>query len=190
MGHNRWFTPTHLIESIRTFYGGTIDLDPTSEPLAQQAVQARRYYTKEDNGLMLPWTGRVYCNPPYAKTERGASQLEAFVEKADREYRLGNASEILLLIPVNSATKWWNVLSPYLMCMPDKRLIFRTEQGTRDSAQFPNALFYFGTRRGAFMEHFHTYGPIWHCVKYGTNYEEPVLDLWSQPPQEQERTHA
>lgn len=26
---------------------------------------ARKHYSVEDNGLAKPWTGRVWCNPPY-----------------------------------------------------------------------------------------------------------------------------
>ena len=44
--------------------GGAIDLDPASCALANTLIGARQFYTKEQNGLALPWFGRVYLNPP------------------------------------------------------------------------------------------------------------------------------
>lgn len=43
---------------------GRIDLDPASCPTANELVEAEQYYTRHMNGLMLPWFGCVYCNPP------------------------------------------------------------------------------------------------------------------------------
>ena len=54
-----WLTPRYILEPL-----GDFDLDPcaaTSRPWPT----ARKHYTKEDNGLLLPWEGRVWCNPPY-----------------------------------------------------------------------------------------------------------------------------
>lgn len=37
---------------------------------------ARKHYTIQDNGLMLPWEGRVWCNPPYGReTEEWIERL-------------------------------------------------------------------------------------------------------------------
>ena len=49
---------------MRFVFGGPIDLDPASTPQANQLVEARVFYTAQDNGLELPWFGNVYCNPP------------------------------------------------------------------------------------------------------------------------------
>ncbi len=56
-----WITPKWLIQQL-----GEFDLDPCAcEP--QPWACANRQYTESDNGLMLPWEGRVWCNPPYGK---------------------------------------------------------------------------------------------------------------------------
>lgn len=77
-----WLTPPALIEAL----GGwqSFDLDPCAQPdqggepsLRSGPGQplrgpvlptARRIYTEAENGLLLPWEGRVWCNPPYALT--------------------------------------------------------------------------------------------------------------------------
>ncbi|TWU22477.1 DNA N-6-adenine-methyltransferase (Dam) [Novipirellula galeiformis] len=56
-----WITPPGIINDL-----GPFDLDPCAcEP--QPWACAKRQYTESDNGLLLPWDGFVWCNPPYGK---------------------------------------------------------------------------------------------------------------------------
>ena len=58
-----WLTPPAIVEAL----GGadSFDLDPASLP-ERPWPTARQHYTEVDNGLMLPWFGRVWLNPPYS----------------------------------------------------------------------------------------------------------------------------
>lgn len=56
-----WITPKPLIDRL-----GPFDLDPCA-CIPQPWPCAARQYTIEDNGLLLPWDGLVWCNPPYGK---------------------------------------------------------------------------------------------------------------------------
>ena len=58
-GTNEWLTPPHIIKAL-----GEFDLDPCS-PENRPWDTAKKHYTKSENGLLLPWEGRVWCNPPY-----------------------------------------------------------------------------------------------------------------------------
>lgn len=60
---NTWFTPMEIIEAL----GGadSFDLDPCSH-VDRPFPTARRHFTAESNGLIKPWFGRVWCNPPYS----------------------------------------------------------------------------------------------------------------------------
>lgn len=57
-----WLTPTPIIDSL----GGwqSFDLDPCAA-VGQPWRTARRHMTAEDNGLIMPWSGRTWLNPPY-----------------------------------------------------------------------------------------------------------------------------
>lgn len=58
---DEWFTPPEIISEL-----GPFDLDVCSS-LSRPWDTAKRHYTKEDDGLKLPWQGRVWCNPPYGQ---------------------------------------------------------------------------------------------------------------------------
>lgn len=55
-----WLTPPHVLKAM-----GQFDLDPCACSEPRPWPTAETHYTKEMNGLILPWHGRVWCNPPY-----------------------------------------------------------------------------------------------------------------------------
>jgi hypothetical protein len=64
-----WLTPPHILKAL-----GEFDLDPCAS-LDRPWDTAKHHYTIEDDGLMMPWFGRVWCNPPYGK------EMNPFLEK-------------------------------------------------------------------------------------------------------------
>jgi hypothetical protein len=54
-----WLTPPEIVAAL-----GPFDLDPCA-PEWRPWDTARRHYTAADDGLALPWSGRVWLNPPY-----------------------------------------------------------------------------------------------------------------------------
>jgi hypothetical protein len=78
-----------------------IDLDPASSDAAQAVVQARRYYTIEDDGLSQDWAGRVWLNPPYA---RGVVDL--WIDRLCREYESGAVTAACCLVNNATETGW------------------------------------------------------------------------------------
>lgn len=94
---------------------GGFDLDVAAAP---HNAKCERFYTREDDGLILPWSGRVWCNPPY-------SDCGAWVRKAWAEFgyldpqgvfiRMGNPYAqprlIAMLLPANRVEQgWWQDL--------------------------------------------------------------------------------
>ena len=58
-------SPPDLIATTAAFYGGSIDLDPASSEAANSIVQADRFFSWRENGLIQPWKANsVYLFPP------------------------------------------------------------------------------------------------------------------------------
>ena len=60
-GHDEWLTPPEILRAL-----GAFDLDPCA-PVVRPWETAARHYTVADDGLALPWAGRVWCNPPFGR---------------------------------------------------------------------------------------------------------------------------
>ena len=58
-----WYTPAWIFDAL----GILFDLDPASPHDHPTAVPAANKYTVFDDGLKLPWSGRVWLNPPYSR---------------------------------------------------------------------------------------------------------------------------
>jgi phage N-6-adenine-methyltransferase len=97
-----WGTPPEIIEIARHSMGG-IDLDPCSSPAFNRIVQANRYYTIEQDGLSLPWAGRVWLNPPY-------SNVAPWADKIIRTVEDGDVSAACVLTYAKTETIWWQSL--------------------------------------------------------------------------------
>jgi hypothetical protein len=57
-----WYTPAWIFDGL----GITFDLDVAAPDGGAPNVPARRYLTVADDGLLTPWEGVVWCNPPYS----------------------------------------------------------------------------------------------------------------------------
>lgn len=71
-GKEEWLTPPEIIKALeQTRCDGDevpwpFDLDPCAPtPETRPWETAKAHYCIHDNGLVKPWAGRVWCNPPY-----------------------------------------------------------------------------------------------------------------------------
>lgn len=65
---DEWYTPRWLVEAL-----GNFDLDPAAPRRGHWT--ATHCYTREDDGLALPWFGRVFLNPPYSNPSPWVERL-------------------------------------------------------------------------------------------------------------------
>jgi hypothetical protein len=59
MLNDEWLTPPGIIDQL-----GPFDLDPCA-PAIRPWDTAQTHFTQAENGLLQPWHGFVWCNPPY-----------------------------------------------------------------------------------------------------------------------------
>ncbi len=146
------YTPKEIIEAAISVLGA-IDLDPCSNSKDTPNVPALEHFTIADDGLSLPWFGRVYMNPPYGRV------IGDWTQKLAGEYQAGNVTEAIALVPGRIDTQWWQSLGlRYPACFYTGRLVFI---GNNDPAPFPSTIFYLGEDIAKFYEVFSAIGQIW-----------------------------
>ncbi len=139
-GGHSWQTPAWLLDVLKKVFG-VFDLDPCSPTIRRRGapVSAKVYFTEEDDGLSLPWHGKVFVNPPYGR------ELKRWTAKARAEYLAGKASLVIALVPARTDTTWWHrdVLGEATIMFLKGRLRFGENA---ESAPFPSALVIWGAR--------------------------------------------
>ena len=131
-GHDEWLTPPHVIKAL-----GDFDLDPCA-PTVRPWDTARVHIAPPENGLLVPWRGRVWMNPPYSKIARWMG-------------RLAEHGDGIALVPARTCSRWfeeiaWDNASAALFLRG--RIRFHRVDGTRAPSGIgtPLVLFAFGAR--------------------------------------------
>ncbi len=92
-----WATPQALFDELNAEFGFSLDVCATVEN-----AKCKAFYTKEQDGLKQPWTGRVWCNPPYGKA------VGNWIAKAQQSARFGEAELVVMLIRSATDTKYFH----------------------------------------------------------------------------------
>lgn len=156
------YTPRYIWErAIRTM--GSIDVDPAADP--GHNIPASVHYTKQDNGLIQPWIGNVWLNPPY-----GASVWKWF-EKLQKEIDLQNTSRAVVLWKAATETRAWKTLTEIapIVCFLNQRINFIRKRGNSGNSTFSPVVFYIGDDARAFVKAYSDIGVIW--MRYATSNE-------------------
>jgi len=112
-----WLTPPEIISDL-----GPFDLDPCAAPNPRPWPTATVHYTKEQDGLSLPWTGAfVWLNPEY-------SNANAWIKKLAEH---GNG--IALLFARTETNSYFEDIFPKASCLffVRGRIRFCKPDGTR-----------------------------------------------------------
>jgi phage N-6-adenine-methyltransferase len=145
-----WATPQHIVDAVRSSFGGCIALDPCSNPTA--VVCAEKEVRLPEDGLAVDWNqyATVYCNPPFGKG------IEAWIRKAGDAAEYG--SSVIVLIPAAVSAHYWHelvVARAKAICFVRGRLRFI---GAPSTAPFPTAMVFYGSNPVLFMHAFRKLG--------------------------------
>lgn len=152
--NENWNTPEWLVNVIRAFGFGSIDLDPCSN--SNSVVRAKEEWF--DKALERTWRGRglVYSNPPYSR------QLSMWADHIASDWKISSSisiidlDQLILLVPSRTDTNWWHtaISSASAVLFFKGRLKFGEAV---NSAPFPSALIYYGKSAQRFIQMF---GPL------------------------------
>lgn len=101
-----WETPQEFFDKLNREFDFTLDACATPEN-----AKCINFYSPEQDGLSMPWNGRVWCNPPYGR------QVGQWVKKA--------------YMSAQTDTAWFH---DYIY----RRAEIRFVRGSRNSAPFPS----------------------------------------------------
>lgn len=105
LSNDDWYTPKWIFDTLDVRF----DLDVSAPPGGVPWIPADRHFTKAEDGLLQPWSGRVWMNPPFSKTQ---PWVERFIA-----HRSGIA-----LLPLGKnrwSDKLWNSDAVYVLLPSD-----------------------------------------------------------------------
>ena len=153
VGDGDYYTHPDLTAAAREVMGG-IDLDPSSCRLANEGVQAARFYGVHEDGLKQQWEGRVWLNPPFG-------DWGSWAPKALDEIRAGRVTEMCVFITANATT------GKALKDLKDQADAVMISNGRMNcwgpKATTPpegNYIFYIGPNVAKFQDVFSRYGTV------------------------------
>lgn len=116
---DHWFTPPDFYAALHGEFGFTFDPCPLMS---------------EESGLLVPWTGRVFCNPPYSK-------IGEFVRKGLWHLHTKDCELVVYLIPARTDTAWFH---DFIYGKAEIRFVRgRLKFGGKGSAPFPSMVVVF-----------------------------------------------
>lgn len=143
-----WWTPKYVIDAI----GETYDLDPCAPQGGVPWIPAARHIALPDDGLLLPWDGFVWMNPPYG------SQTAKWLDKLALH---GNG---IALVFARTDTKWFSRVVDTADCICFVRSRIRFLRNGQNGGPGPGAgsmLIGYGARACAAVGR-SGLGPVWH----------------------------
>lgn len=141
---DRYCTSQEILDRVAAQWPDGVDLDPCWDP--ECIVQAKQTYDirKGEDGLVLPWAGRVWLNPPY-------SSPEPWLARAAQHGASGG--EVIALVNAATGTRGWQrfVFTCAVICFLSPRPKFRASNSDKFTwHNKDSAVLYYGPDREAF----------------------------------------
>jgi phage N-6-adenine-methyltransferase len=92
---DEWATPADLFAELDSEFHFTLDVCALPHN-----AKCERHFTPEMDGLVQPWSGVCYMNPPYGK------RIGEWVKKAYESSQAG--ATVVCLLPARTDTRWWH----------------------------------------------------------------------------------
>lgn len=159
-----WCTPEHIVNVVKDFYEGEIDLDPCSNKYSIVKAKTEFILPKHD-GLKEKWNfKRIYVNPPYGRNRENKTSIKDWLKKCLEAKQKYN-SEVIALIPVASNTSHWKEFifgkADMICFLQDTRLKFMLNgEVVKKGASMACCIVYYGDRCFEFIKNFSKLGYV------------------------------
>lgn len=143
------YTPAFITDAARIAVGGWFDLDPASSFKANETVNARNFFTKDDDGLSHEWYGNIWMNHPFhagwkactPDCQRKSCQKRGhiyhdipgnadWINKLEREYEQENVESACCITFASTSEKWFQPLLRRPQCFLFPRTNYVKADGT------------------------------------------------------------
>jgi len=122
-----YYTPKSLFDLLNVEF----DLDPAHPPFPTH-VPCKKYFTIHDNGLIQPWFGSVWMNPPFSKPQ---PWVEKFIQHGHG----------IALLPQSKSNWFYNMWQTNIAITTfGSRLRFDNPRGGTGSIMMPTCLIAIG----------------------------------------------
>lgn len=128
-----WETPPSLFNVLDMEFNFTLDPCCT-----KQTAKCKKFFTKEEDGLIQDWSKDVvFVNPPYGR------EIGKWVEKSYNEAKKG--AKVVMLIPSRTDTKWFHdfIYTKAEIRFLKGRIRFLQNKKELNAAPFPTMLIIF-----------------------------------------------
>lgn len=132
-GEKTWLTPRYFFDHL-----GHFDTDPCVPPNMPWET-ADRMYTKDMDGLVQPWHGRVWLNPPYGR--EATPFLRRMVAHRDE------GGGIALVFARTDTALWHDIIVPNassILFLRGRVKFLKPDGSAGETAPAPSALIGFG----------------------------------------------
>lgn len=128
-----WETPQDLFDNLDSEFHFTLDVCAVKEN-----AKCKNFYSPEQDWLSQPWTGHVWCNPPYGR------QIGKWVRRA--LFASAAGATVVMLLPARTDTKWFH---EYIYHKAEIRFIRGRIKfnGVKGNAPFPSMVCIFRPER-------------------------------------------
>lgn len=115
---NEWYTPRYIFDALSV----TFDMDVASPADGPRHVPASQYLTPEQDGLIHPWHGFVWMNPPFGHQSTKRRWLGRFFDH-------GNG---IALVPDRTSAPWFQEFGPRAdaICWVSPKIKFELPDGS------------------------------------------------------------
>lgn len=154
-----WQTPLDILDRVRKVLG-YIDLDPASSAEANVNVQARRFFTKEDDALTQTWDAdTIFLNPPGGKIGNRSKTALFWDKLLDSNFTQAIFLAFSLeALQTTQSSK--HSIGEYPFCVPKKRIRFMRGDSVGPAPSHSNVIVYIGFKPARFARVFSDLGVI------------------------------